>query len=128
MLQTLPKLVNQRPALVRRGRFLTVDFRLSIGDQPYDITIDQGHISRFQSDGGLLRSWQFRIAAPAATWLAFWQPIPAPGFHDIFALNKSGLARLEGDLYPFMSNLRYFKEVIAIPREFHFTAEQDFMS
>jgi len=128
MLHTLPELVNQRTTLVRRGRFLCVDFRLSVGDVDYDITVDHGRLVGFTSDGGLLRSWRFRIAAPVQIWLAFWQPVPVPGYHDIFALNKSRLARLEGDLYPFMSNLRYFKEVIAIPRDFNFTTEQDLVA
>ncbi|MEC8850947.1 MAG: hypothetical protein VXX43_03180, partial [Pseudomonadota bacterium] len=68
-------------------------------------------------DGGLLRPWRFQIAAAREVWERFWEPMPAPGYHDIFALTKSGHAVLEGDLLPFMSNLRYFKEMIALPRD-----------
>ena len=40
MLHTLPELVNQRTTLVRLGRFLCVDFRLSVGDVDYEDCID----------------------------------------------------------------------------------------
>jgi hypothetical protein len=32
------------------------------------------------------------------------------------AMLKAGDLRLEGDLHPFMANLRYFKELLALPR------------
>ena len=42
--------------------------------------------------------------------------MPAAGYHDLFALTKSGQARVEGDLRPLMANLRYVKDVLAKPR------------
>jgi hypothetical protein len=47
-----------------------------------------------------------------------WQPMPRPGWHDLLALTKRGEAVLEGDLHPFMSNLQYFKDVLALPRQY----------
>ena len=32
------------------------------------------------------------------------------------ALSKVGLARIEGNLQPFMANLQYVKDVVAAPR------------
>jgi hypothetical protein len=46
----------------------------------------------------------------------YWQAAPRPGFHDLLALTKRGEAMLEGDLHPFMTNLQYFKDVLALPR------------
>jgi hypothetical protein len=46
----------------------------------------------------------------------YWEPVPAPGFHDLFALTKGGHARVEGDLQPLMANLRYVKDVLTLPR------------
>ena len=43
--------------------------------------------------------------------------ISPPGWQDIFAMEKIGEATIEGDLYPLMSNLRYIKELIALPRD-----------
>ena len=39
--------------------------------------------------------------------------MPAPGYHDVIAMGRLGVARLEGDLQPLMANLRYIKEVLA---------------
>ena len=51
-----------------------------------------------------------------AYWTEYWQPMPKPGWHDLFALTKRGEAVLEGDLHPFMAHLQYFKDVLALPR------------
>ena len=46
----------------------------------------------------------------------FWATVPAPGYHDLFAMAKFGHARIEGDLRPLLANLRYIKEVLEAPR------------
>ena len=46
------------------------------------------------------------------------RPMPRPGWHDLLALTKRGEAALEGDLHPFMANLQYFKDVLALPRQY----------
>ena len=45
------------------------------------------------------------------------QPRPEPGFHDIFGLVKIGRAEILGDILALVKNLRFFKEVMALPRE-----------
>ena len=42
--------------------------------------------------------------------------MPPPGGHDLFAMIKTRALSLDGDQYPFMSNLRYFKDLLALPR------------
>jgi hypothetical protein len=42
--------------------------------------------------------------------------MPEPGYHDVIAMTRLGVARLEGDLQPLMANLRYVKEVLESPR------------
>jgi hypothetical protein len=64
-----------------------------------------------------MRASTFTIGAQAADWDRFWQVTPAPGWHDIFAMNKRGHALIEGNLMPFMQNLQYFKDVLALPRQ-----------
>jgi len=66
-----------------------------------------------------MRSWRFSYRATAAAWAEHWQPAPKPGWHDLLALTKRGEAVLEGDLHPFIANLQYFKDVLALPR-YHF--------
>ena len=63
-----------------------------------------------------MRPWRFAIRASEDAWARFWAPMPAPGYHDIFAMTKNGEARIDGDLQPLMANLRYIKDVIAAPR------------
>ena len=42
--------------------------------------------------------------------------MPPPGFHDLIAMLKVRALRIEGDQHPFMANLRYFKDLLALPR------------
>lgn len=115
-LSGLAKIVNANDALVRRGRYLTTHFVVGVGDTDWLIEIDRGRIAAVTADPPLMTSAQFTIRAPESAWAAFWQALPRPGFHDIFAMTKSGAAVIEGDFHPFMANLRYFKELLAAPR------------
>lgn len=47
---------------------------------------------------------------------AFWQDIPAAGFHDVFGLVKIGRARVDGDILVLVKNLRFFKEFLTLGR------------
>ena len=116
MIERLAELVNGDEGLVRRGRFLNVDFLIEVGEEPYHVSVREGRIAAVEPGPKLMRPWRFAIRAGEAAWAAFWQPVPAPGHHDIFAMTKSGEAAVEGDLQPLMANLRYLKEVIEAPR------------
>lgn len=52
------------------------------------------------------------LRAPRAEWDAFWEPWPRPRHHDLMALLRRRVLRVEGDLHLFMANLRYFKDVL----------------
>lgn len=116
MVEHLPGLVNADAALVRRGQFLTTEFLVQVGEVPYLVTVVRGRIERVERGPFLLRAWSFAIRAPAEAWRRFWERVPAPGYHDLFAMAKRGEATLEGDLRLLMANLRYVKEVLAAPR------------
>ena len=62
------------------------------------------------------RAGPLRSGPREKAWATFWQPIPPPGFHDLIAMLKTGALKLEGDQHPFFANLRYFKELLALPR------------
>jgi hypothetical protein len=116
LLTSLPELVNGNGPLVRRGRFLDVDFLVGYGDRPYHVAVRRGRIESVDAGPILMRPWRFAIRASEAAWHEFWAPVSRPGYHDIFAMTKSGKAVVEGDLQPLMANLRYIKEVLAAPR------------
>jgi len=116
MIDRLPGLVNGDEALVRRGRFLTCDFLVEVGDVAYHVSVEQGRIASVTLGPALMRPWRFAIRAAEEAWREFWQPVPRAGYHDLFALTRFGRARIEGDLQPLMANLRYIKDVLAAPR------------
>jgi hypothetical protein len=64
-----------------------------------------------------MRSWQFALRGDAQMWEEFWKPLPAAGFHDLFALTKAKRLVIEGDLLPFMRHLLFFKDLLALPRQ-----------
>jgi len=116
VVESLPELVNRNAALLRRGQHLYIDILIEIGAVPYCVSIAGGRIARLDRGPLLMRSWTLAFRGPEDAWRQFWQPLPPPHFHDIFALAKSGRFRIEGDLQPLMANLLYFKEMLAAPR------------
>ncbi|OZI71575.1 hypothetical protein [Bordetella genomosp. 12] len=116
ILHRLADAVNRQDRLVRRGRHLNTVFLLECGATPYLISIVAGRIHEVRRGPFVMPRWQFALRAAAADWAQFWTPLPPPGFHDLMALVKFRRLRVEGDLYPLMSNLLYFKDVLACPR------------
>ena len=110
-------LVDLDDAAVERGRYVTTRMLVDNLQELARVSIVDGRVPAVED--GLARpmmGWQFALRAPAAEWDAFWQPEPRPGFHDLFALLRRKQLRAEGDLHPFMSNLFYFKQLLALPR------------
>jgi len=112
----LDELANADAWLVHRGRFLDVAFLVEVGDAPYLLRIRRGRIEAIDKGPQVMPRWTFALRDSPEAWAAFWQPVPPPGFHDLIAMLKVGALRLEGDQHPFMANLRYFKDLLALPR------------
>jgi hypothetical protein len=112
----IPALLDQMPALIARGRFLVCECLLGPIGHPFHASIRQGRIIDLTPAPVLMRSWRFSYRASLAAWAEHWQAAPRPGFHDLLALTKRSEAVLEGDLHPFIANLQYFKDVLALPR------------
>jgi hypothetical protein len=115
-IEALPGLVNDDAALVRRGRFVSLEARIELGALSYQLVIDRGRIAALERGPFVMRAWRFAVRGSDEGWRQFWLPCPPPHGHDIFALAKSGALRIEGDLHPLMANLLYFKAVLAAPR------------
>ena len=109
--------VNGDEALVRRGRYLSVDFMVEVGPEQYLFHVRDGRIAGIEPGPFVMPSWIFALRAPMEVWDRFWEPVPAPGWNDLFALRKDGRLTFEGNLQPLMANLLYVKEVLAIPRK-----------
>jgi hypothetical protein len=116
MLENLPELVNGDPVLLRRGRFLSTRFLVGVGETEYLVDVREGRIERVARGPFVMPSWRFALRGSAEAWSKFWQKVPPPGYHDLFALSKRDLLAIEGDLHPLMANILYLKGVLAAPR------------
>ena len=116
LVRRLPALVNDDPTTRRLGRRVRLGWLLAIDDLPHLIEVDDGRLGDVLVGERLMRSWRFAVRAPADAWFRFWQPMPEAGFHDVYAMTKTRAMAIEGDLQPWLANLRYFKQVLAAPR------------
>jgi hypothetical protein len=112
----LPDLLPADADLIRRGRWLSVDCRIDVGDEPFHLGLREGALAGFERGPRLMRSAAFTVRATEEAWMRHWQPMPRPGWHDLFALTKRGAASIDGDLRALLQNLQYFKDLLALPR------------
>jgi hypothetical protein len=111
MIDELKNKVNADETLVKRGRWLSTTFLMEVGTTVWLINIIEGRIASIVKGPFVMASWTFALRAPEEEWTKFWSP-PQPGSHDLMALIKRRALKVEGDLQPFMANLRYFKEAL----------------
>ena len=116
ILDQLPQTANARPHLARMGRHCDVEFLLEIGNHEFQITVHAGRVTGVRPGPFRMRAWRFAIRAGECAWREFWSPVPGPGFNDIFAMASYGHAKIEGDIGSLLQHLRYFKELVQLPR------------
>jgi hypothetical protein len=112
----LPAQVNGDAKLQRIGRFCTTSFMLEAGAQSFHLRTQRGRLDEVVQGPRPLRAWVFALRAERGVWRRFWEPVPAPGFNDIFAMSRYGHMQIEGDMGPLLQHLWYLKEVLALPR------------
>ena len=115
-IERLAELANKDSWLVQRGRLLDVTFLLEFGPTPYLIRIEHGRVADIARGPFVMPRWTFALRAPEDAWRTFWSAVPPPGCHDLIAMVKTRALRIEGDQYLLMANLRYFKDLLALPR------------
>lgn len=116
MLEQIKDIVNADPWLRRKGRWVNTVFMLESGETRWRVTVRDGRIESVERGPFVMVDSELQFRAPAEAWADFWQPAPAPGCSDVFALLRRRLLRIEGNLQPFMANLFYFKGVLEAPR------------
>jgi hypothetical protein len=116
IIESLPAMANNDAWLVHRGRYLDTTFLLGVGDKSYLARIHRGRVDAFDRVGAVMPRFTFSLKASQEAWAMFWRPVPPPGSHDLMAMIKSKALVLEGDQHPFFANLRYFKDLLALPR------------
>lgn len=112
----LPGLLAEDADLCRRGRWLSVQCRVEVGAEPFHLELHNGALATFDRGRQLMRSTTFTVRGTDEAWIQHWRNVPDPGWHDLFALTKRGVASFDGDLRPLMQNLQYFKDLLALPR------------
>lgn len=108
--------VNADERLVWRGRHVSTSFLLQADQAQYVIQILGGRIAAAKKGPFSIADWVFALRASEASWVEFLQPVPKPGFNDVMAMLKLKHLKMDGDLYPLMSHLLYFKDVLASVR------------
>ena len=117
MIESLARVVNDDPAIVRWGRGLNETFMVEVGDTQFLVTVREGKIEKVEKGPFVQRTWRFAIRAKREAWEKFWQKLPAPGWHDLFGLLRRGDVAFEGDQRVLMAYLQYVKLVLAAPRK-----------
>lgn len=117
MIESLAKLVNDDPAIVRWGRHMSETFMVEVGETQFLLTVREGKIEKIEKGPFVQRTWRFAIRARREHWERFWQRPPAPGWHDLFALLRRGEVAFEGDQRVLMAYLLYLKLALAAPRK-----------
>ena len=108
--------LETRPHLHRLGALFSETVLIEVDGAEYYLTFDKGRIAAVTEGPSKKTPWRFALITDAAALEAFWQPLPPPGFHDIFAMAKIGRARISGDILALVKTLRFIKEVLALPR------------
>ena len=108
--------LEARPHLLRLGRLFSETVLIQLDDDEYYLEFDKGHLVSVVQGPSRKTPWRFALRTDAQTLRTFWQPLPKPGFHDVFGLVKIGRARLDGDILALVKNLRFFKEFLALGR------------
>ena len=112
VIERLPELANGDAWLIHRGRFLDVTLMLAVGEEQFLIRIREGRIESVERGPFVMPQWTFALRASAQAWRSFWVPSPPPGYHDLVAMMKFKRLELDGDPYPFMTHIRYFKDLL----------------
>lgn len=114
--QMIQARLNETPHLLRLGRLFSETVLVEIDGQETYLSFDRGRLAAVTAGPSRKTPWRFALRTDAAALAEFWQARPAPGFHDIFGLVKIGRGRIDGDILCLVKNLRFFKEVMALPR------------
>ena len=116
-IEGLPARIEARPHLLRLGQLFSETVLVQVDEIEHYLVFHRGHLEAVRPGPSKKIPYRFAIVTDAEAMRAFWQPVPEPGFHDIFALAKIGRVQILGDILSLVKNLRFVKEVLALPRE-----------
>ena len=112
----IPQLFLEDAGLIHRARNAHITLLLKAGEQSYLLQLKEGRLEDVHHTDRPMDSCDITMAASDEDWQGYWQVMPKPGLHDIFAMAKSGRLRIEGNFRPLMRHLQVVKDVLALPR------------
>ena len=97
---------------------LDLDCALLVGDGDTDwlVEIARGEVVRVTRGPLIMPKTDLRLRAASEAWARFLQPVPPPGYHDLFALRRYRRIQIEGDIRLMSAYLFYFKRLFALLR------------
>jgi hypothetical protein len=116
-LETLQDRAAGDAMLARFG--LDLDCALLIGDGDTDwlVKIERGAVTHVTKGPLIMPRTDLRLRAASAAWARFCEPVPPPGYHDLFALRRYKRIQIEGDIRLMSAYLFYFKRLFALLRK-----------
>jgi hypothetical protein len=115
-LDRLRQLSAGDPHLARFGRDLACAILVGDGDDDWLIEIDKGEVTRVVKGPLIMPRTDITLRASADAWAKHLQPVPPPGFHDLFAMRRFRHLKIEGDTKLLASYLFYVKRLFALLR------------
>jgi hypothetical protein len=116
ILQQMQEEIATRPHLKRLGALFSETVLFEVDGQEFYLDFEKGALTKIVEGPSRRTPWRFALRTDREAMEEFWKVHPKPGFHDIFGLVKIGRGRIDGDILALVRNLRFFKEVMALPR------------
>lgn len=114
---TLQARLDAAPHLQRLGRLFSETVLVEVGCEEIYLHFEKGRLAAVVPGPSRKTPWRFALRTDAEALAKFWEARPEPGFHDVFGLVKIGRGRIDGDILCLVKNLRFFKDVMALPRQ-----------
>jgi hypothetical protein len=109
--------LHARPHLLRLGRLFSHTVLFEVDGAEFYLFFRDGRVTGIEEGPSRKTPWRFGLRLQGEALARFWEPVPRPGYHDIFGLVKLGLGRIDGDILELVRNLRFFKEFLDLGRQ-----------
>jgi len=121
-LETLKARAAGNALLARFGRDLDLALLIGDGDLDWLVEIERGAVVRVTQGPLIMPKTDLRLRAASETWARFLEPVPPPGYHDLFAMRRYRRIQIEGDIRLMSAYLFYIKQLFALLRPSEATA------
>jgi hypothetical protein len=115
-LETLKARAAGDALLARFGRDLDLALLIGDGDLDWLVEIERGVVVRVTQGPLIMPKTDLRLRATRETWARFLEPVPPPGYHDLFAMRRYRRIQIEGDIRLMSAYLFYIKQLFALLR------------